>query len=96
MIDTHDHFGGQEPEEIMDEASHSLPPESECTGPEGCRVRVRFPDGQMRTRAFLKEAPLSQLRAFVLASSYDAAAGKAFDLFPAGPGKLQTAISPVR
>ena len=77
----------QAPEEVMNEARSSLPAESECTGPQACRIRIRLPDGSHIMRPFLKNAPLAQLHAFVLASSLDAASGRSFNLFQAGPGE---------
>ena len=76
----------QDPAQVQEEALASLQPESECTGPQACRVRVRLPDGQNLTRCFMKAAPLCQLRAFCIASSLEAAEGKSFVLVPVGPG----------
>ena len=48
---------------------------------------VRFPDGQRRQRRYPKDAPLSAVAAFCLASGEEAAGGRPFALTETFPGR---------
>ena len=71
----------------MDEAGASLPPEPAAGNAGACSIAVRFPDGQRRQRCYPKDAPLSAVAAFCVASSEEAAAGRPFALTETFPGR---------
>ena len=71
----------------MDEAAASLPPEPAAGDAGACSIAVRFPDGQRRQRRYPKDAPLSAVAAFCLASGEEAAGGRPFALTETFPGR---------
>jgi len=73
-----------DPTAAQAEALASLP--QEPSGGDSCRVRVRLPDGSSAVRSFLKSHPLETLRTFCVASSLEAAGGRAFNIVQAGHG----------
>ncbi len=75
---------GPSPEEVAAEAAARLP--EEVSGPEGCRIAVRFPDEGRQQRRFPRAAPLSAVHDWCLTVSLEAARGRSFFLSEAVPG----------
>lgn len=86
MAAERDNVALQSATEVMKKAADQLPPEPGVGDPAGCNMAVRFPDGQRRQRRFPRSARIAAVRAFCLAHSEDAAAGRAFTLAQSFPG----------
>ena len=70
----------------MKAAAESLPPEPAAGDAGACNIAVRFPDGQRRQRRYPKDAPISAVAAFCVASNEEAAVGRSFALTESFPG----------